>query len=119
MPIPIRPIHPLHPRPDPTLKQTIELHLRASLAFATGQPNAEPLWSAIRLAGSDYLMALFLEGRLKGTKPQEAYFVRCDRSTMTQNDIDNGRVTVVVGFAPTQPAEFVVINIALLTATQP
>jgi uncharacterized protein len=116
MPIPV---HPIRPIPAPTLEQTIEHQLQASLAFATGQPNAEPLWSAIRLVASDYLMALFLEGRLKGTKPEEAYFVRCDRSTMTQNDIDNGRIIVVVGFAPTQPAEFVVINIALWTAKHP
>ena len=64
-------------------------------------------------------MTLFLNGALKGSKPEEAYFVRCDRTTMTQNDIDNGRIIVVVGFAPVQPAEFVVIRIALMTATQP
>ena len=119
MAIPSRPIHPIHPLPVPTLERIIELHLQESLAFATGQPNGEPLWSAIRVAASDYLMTLFLSGTLKGAKPEEAYFVRCDRSTMTQNDIDNGRIIVVVGFAPTQPAEFVVINISLLTATQP
>ncbi len=119
MTIPIRPIHPIHPIPAPTLEQTIELHLQASFAFAAGQPNAEPLWSAIRLVASDYLMVLFLDGTLKGSKPEEAFFVRCDRTTMTQNDIDNGRLIVVVGFAPTQPAEFVVIRIALMTATQP
>ncbi len=119
MPTPIRPIHPIRPIPVPTLEQTIELHLQASLAFATGQPNAEPLWNAIRLATSDYLMTLFFNGTLKGSKPEEAYFVRCDRSTMTQNDIDNGRLIVVVGFAPTHPAEFVVIRIALMTTTQP
>ena len=119
MPTPIRPIHPIRPIPAPTLEQTIELHLQAGLAFAAGQPNAEPLWSAIRLAASDYLMTLFLNGALKGSKPEEAYFVRCDRTTMTQNDIDNGRIIVVVGFAPIQPAEFVVIRIALMTATQP
>ena len=116
MTIPIRPIHPI---PGPTLEQTIELHLHASLAFATGEPNAEPLWSSIRLVASDYLMVLFLDGKLKGATPEEAYFVRCDRTTMTQNDIDNGRLVVVVGFAPSQPAEFVVINIALMTAPQP
>jgi phage tail sheath protein FI len=119
VPIPIRPIHPIRPIPTPTLEQTIELHLQASLAFATGQPNAEPLWNSIRLVASDYLMTLFLSGTLKGAKPEEAYFVRCDRTTMTQNDIDNGRIIVLVGFAPTQPAEFVVIRIALMTATQP
>ena len=108
-----------HPIPAPTLEQTIELHLQAGLAFAIGEPNAEPLWNSVRLTASNYLMTLFLDGTLKGSKPEEAYFVRCDRSTMTQNDIDNGRIIVVVGFAPTQPAEFVVIDIALLTTTQP
>jgi len=119
VPTPIRPIHPVRPIPAPTLEQTIDLHLQASLAFATEQPNAEPLWSAVRLVASDYLMVLFLDGTLKGSKPEEAYFVRCDRTTMTQNDIDNGRLVVIVGFAPTRPAEFVVINIALMTAMRP
>jgi phage tail sheath protein FI len=119
MSIPIRPIPPIHPVPAPTLEQIIELNLQASLSFTSGQPNAEPLWSAIRRAASEYLMTLFLNGTLQGTKSEEAYFVRCDRSTMTQNDIDNGRAIVLVGFAAVRPAEFTLIHITLQTATQP
>ena len=61
-----------------------------------------------------YLMAT-RNGALEGVKPEEAYFVKCDRTTMTQADIDNGRLIVVVGVAPVKPAEFVIIRIGLLT----
>ena len=119
MSIPIRPIPPIRPVPTPSLEQIIELHLRASLSFTSGQANGEPLWSEIRSAANDYLMTLFRSGTLVGAKPEEAYFVRCDRSTMTQTDIDNGRAILVVGFASIRPAEFTVIHITLQTAMQP
>ena len=119
MPTPIRPISPINPIPVLTLEQTIELHLRSILGFTTSQPNAESLWSAIRLAASNYLMTLFLNGTLKGDKAEQAYFVRCDRSTMTELDIETGRAIVLVGFASIQPAEFTIIHLVLQTATQP
>lgn len=65
----------------------------------------------------DFLFKEWKNGALLGTKPEQAYFVRCDRSTMTQNDIDNGQLICLVGVAPVKPAEFVVIRIGQKTAT--
>jgi hypothetical protein len=117
--IPIRPIPPIRPVPVLTLEQTIQLHLQAVLTFSSGQSNAEPLWGAIRSAASNYLMTLFRDGTLKGAKPEQAYFVECGRgATMTELDIEEGRAILMVGFAPNEPAEFVVIHLVLQTATQ-
>jgi phage tail sheath protein FI len=62
------------------------------------------------------LTLLWRNGALEGTKPEEAYFVKCDRTTMTQADIDEGRLIVLVGVAPVKPAEFVIVRIGLWTA---
>jgi hypothetical protein len=75
------------------------------------EPNDEPLWSQIRLNLGSFMHTLFLQGAFQGTTPREAYFVKCDKETTTQTDIDNGIVNIVVGFAPLKPAEFVVIKI--------
>jgi hypothetical protein len=66
---------------------------------------------------SNFLNRLWQQGALMGSQPQQAYFVKCDATTMTEIDILNGRVNVVIGFAPIKPAEFVVITICLSTAT--
>jgi hypothetical protein len=75
------------------------------------EPNDEPLWSQIRLNLGSFMHTLFLQGAFQGTTPREAYFVKCDKETTTQTDIDNGIVNNVVGFEPLKPAEFVVIKI--------
>jgi len=75
------------------------------------EPNDEPLWAAIRLAIGAYLHALFRQGAFQGRSPAEAYFVRCDAATTTQDDRSQGIVNIEVGFAPLKPAEFVVIRI--------
>ena len=64
---------------------------------------------------NNFLMNQWLRCSLQGKKKQEAYFVKCDSSTMSQNDLDNGRLVALVGFAPVLPAEFVVIQIAIQT----
>ena len=64
----------------------------------------------------NFLLQEWRDGSLLGTKPEQAYFVKCDRSTMTQADIENGRLVVVVGVAPVGPAEFVLLRIGLRTA---
>jgi phage tail sheath protein FI len=51
-----------------------------------------------------------------GSKPADAFFVRCDRSTMTQNDLDNGRMICLVGVALLRPAEFIIFRISQKTA---
>ncbi|WP_372740335.1 phage tail sheath subtilisin-like domain-containing protein [Neptunomonas sp.] len=74
------------------------------------EPNDEPLWSQIRLNLGAFMHNLFRQGAFQGTTPRQAYFVKCDRETTTQNDIDRGIVNIVVGFAPLKPAEFVIIK---------
>ena len=78
------------------------------------EPNDEPLWAQIRLNIGAFLQSLFRQGAFQGTTPRDAYFVKCDKETTTQNDIDHGIVNILVGFAPLKPAEFVVIKIQQL-----
>jgi phage tail sheath protein FI len=78
------------------------------------EPNDEPLWSQIRLNISAFMNNLFRQGAFQGTTPRDAYFVKCDRETTTQSDINLGIVNIVVGFAPLKPAEFVIIKIQQL-----
>ena len=96
----------------------VALFLEASLYRGTQwvvfEPNDEPLWSAIRLNIGSFMQNLFIQGYFQGQTPAQAYFVKCDSETTTQTDINNGVVNIVVGFAPLQPAEFVVIQIQQL-----
>lgn len=78
------------------------------------EPNDESLWAQIRLNIGAFMNNLFKQGAFQGTSPKEAYMVKCDASTTTQNDIDQGIVNIVVGFAPLKPAEFVIISIQQL-----
>ncbi|MBI1868056.1 MAG: phage tail sheath family protein [Methylocystis sp.] len=89
----------------------IEESLLRGLQWAVFEPNDEPLWAQIRLNVGAFMQNLFRRGAFQGSTPREAYFVKCDRETTTQNDINLGVVNVIVGFAPLKPAEFVVISI--------
>jgi len=82
------------------------------------EPNSEALWARVVTSVSQFLLTEFKAGRLMGTKPVEAYFVRCDRSTMTQDDIDQGRLICVIGVAPVYPAEFVIFRIGQWAGSQ-
>ncbi|HEX8183319.1 MAG TPA: phage tail sheath C-terminal domain-containing protein, partial [Blastocatellia bacterium] len=75
------------------------------------EPNDEALWARVRASVANFLTTVWRNGALQGTKPDEAFFVRCDRTTMTQDDIDNGRLICVIGIAPVKPAEFVIFRI--------
>jgi len=75
------------------------------------EPNDEPLWAQIRLNIGAFMQDLFRQGAFQGSSPREAYFVKCDRETTTQSDINRGVVNILVGFAPLKPAEFVVIKL--------
>ena len=75
------------------------------------EPNDEPLWGQIRLNIGSFMQSLFRQGAFQGSSAREAYFVKCDRETTTQKDIDRGIVNILVGFAPLKPAEFVIIKI--------
>jgi hypothetical protein len=90
----------------------IERSIDEGTRWAAFEPNGEPLWSTVRQAVDDFMAVLFRAGALTGTRQEDAYFVRCDRTTMTQDDLDNGRLVVLVGFAPVTPAEFVTVRIA-------
>lgn len=75
------------------------------------EPNDEPLWARVRQTITNFLTSEWRKGALQGAKPDEAFFVRCDHSTMTQDDIDNGRLICQIGIAPVKPAEFVIFRI--------
>lgn len=75
------------------------------------EPNSEATWDKAVRSVSDFLYTEWQSGRLMGDKPEQAFFVRCDRSTMTQNDLDNGRLICLIGVAPITPAEFVIFRI--------
>lgn len=88
----------------------IEESLYRGTRWAVFEPNDEPLWAQLRLAVGGFMQQLYRQGAFKGTKPSDAYLVRCDGTTTTQADIDRGVVNVLVGFAPLKPAEFVVLQ---------
>lgn len=89
----------------------IEESLYRGTQWVVFEPNDEPLWAQIRLNIGAFMHNLFRQGAFQGKTPQEAYFVKCDKETTTQDDINRGVVNIVVGFAPLKPAEFVVIKI--------
>jgi uncharacterized protein len=89
----------------------IEESLYRGTQWVVFEPNDEPLWSQIRLNLGAFMHGLFRQGAFQGMTPKDAYFVKCDKETTTQNDINLGIVNIVVGFAPLKPAEFVVIQI--------
>lgn len=97
----------------------LERSVAENLQFAVFEPNDEPLWVTVRRSVADLLDTTWRNGLLEGTKPQEAYFVRCDRTTMTEDDLDNGLLVCLVGVAPVVPAEFEIFRVSQLTADAP
>ena len=94
----------------------IEHSIDKGTQWAVFEPNNRRLWDNVRRTIEDFLLNLWRDGALLGDKPEQAFFVRCDRTTMTQNDLDNGRLICLVGLAPTKPAEFVIFRIGQWTA---
>jgi hypothetical protein len=90
----------------------IEESLYRGTQWVIFEPNDEPLWAQIRLNVGAFMHNLFRQGAFQGASPREAYFVKCDSETTTQNDIDRGIVNLLVGFAPLKPAEFLIIKIS-------
>src|SRR5579864_4874767 len=84
--------------------------------WAVFEPNGPALWANVTRTIENFLLNEWTNGALLGTTPQTSYFVRCDRSTMTQNDLDNGRLVCLIGVAPLRPAEFVIFRIGQWTA---
>lgn len=92
----------------------IEESLKRGLEWATFEPNDEGLWSRIRMSGGDFMQGLYTAGAFMGSSPRDSYFVICDGTTTTPDDIEQGILNVQVGFAPMKPAEFVVLYIQLI-----
>ena len=92
----------------------IEESLYRGTKWVVFEPNGERLWGQIRLNVGAFMQTLFRQGAFAGTSAREAYFVKCDKDTTTQNDIDSGKVNILVGFAPLKPAEFVIVQIEQL-----
>jgi phage tail sheath protein FI len=92
----------------------IEESLYRGTQFAVFEPNDEPLWAQLRLNIGAFMQDLFRKGAFQGSTPRDAYLVKCDKDTTTQNDIDKGIVNILVGFAPLKPAEFIILKIQQL-----
>ena len=96
------------------LERTIERDTQ----WVVFEPNGPELWANVRQTIEDFLFNERKRGALLGNKPELAYFVRCDRTTMTQNDLDNGRLICLVGVVPLKPAEFVIFRIGQWTGSR-
>ncbi len=94
----------------------LEASIDRGTQWAVFEPNGERLWANIRQTIADFLYNEWKNGALLGTSADQAYFVRCDRSTMTQSDLDNGRLICLIGVAIIKPAEFVIFRIGQKTA---
>ena len=90
----------------------VEASIEKGTQWVVFEPNNEKLWARVRATITQFLTGVWRTGGLMGVKADEAFFVKCDRSTMTQDDIDNGRLICIIGIAPTKPAEFVIFRIA-------
>lgn len=94
----------------------LERSIEKGTQWAVFEPNGERLWANVVTTIESFLFNEWKNGRLLGSKPAAAYFVRCDRTTMSQNDLDNGRLVCEVGVAPLTPAEFVIFRIGQKTS---
>lgn len=94
----------------------LEHSIDKSTQWVVFEPNGEALWRNITRTIKDFLEVQWRNGALLGATPDQAYFVLCDRSTMSQNDLDNGRLICLIGVAPVKPAEFVIFRIGQWTA---
>jgi phage tail sheath protein FI len=89
----------------------VEESIDEGTQFVVFEPNSDPTWARVRQTITNFLLTVWRSGALEGTKPDQAFFVKCDRTTMSQDDIDNGRLICVIGIAPVKPAEFVIFRI--------
>ena len=95
----------------------VQKSLEVGLQWAVLRPNSEPLWAAVRQSVSFFLLDVWRSGALEGSRPEEAFIVACDETTMSPSDRDNGRLICICGIAPVKPAEFVIIRLGFLTRT--
>jgi uncharacterized protein len=95
----------------------IERSIDRGTQWVVFEPNDEDLWQRVKTVITSFLTQVWSDGALMGRTPEQAFFVKCDRTTMTQNDIDNGRLIVQIGIAPVKPAEFVIFRIGQWTGS--
>jgi uncharacterized protein len=95
----------------------VEASIDNGTQWVVFEPNDQTLWARVRQTITDFLTTTWRSGALQGTTPDQAFFVKCDMTTMTQDDIDNGRLICVIGIAPVKPAEFVIFRIQQYTQT--
>ena len=93
----------------------LEQSIARGLQWVVFEPNQEPLWAQVRRSIDEFLTGVWRKGMLQGSKPEAAFFVKCDATTMTQGDIEKGRLIALVGIAPLKPAEFIIFRIGLQT----
>jgi uncharacterized protein len=95
----------------------IEQSMLVGLQDVVFEPNTPSLWASVERVIGNFLRTVWASGAMAGATPEQSYFVRCDQTTMTPDDIDAGRLIALVGIAPAMPAEFVIVRIALMTAS--
>jgi len=95
------------------LLTVLRLTLETEMRWAVFEPNNRALWAEVRRLIHDLLSRFYEAGAFRGATTKEAFFVRCDNTTMTTNDLDNGRMICLVGVAPVEPVEYVLIEVAL------
>ena len=95
----------------------IQRSLEVGLQWAVLRPNSAPLWAAVRQSVTFFLYDVWRSGALLGARPEEAFIVACDETTMSPSDLDNGRLICIAGIAPVKPAEFVILRLGFLTST--
>lgn len=94
------------------LMAVLRLSLEREMDWAVFEPNGDTLWGEIRRMVHALLTRLHEAGAFRGATTKEAFFVRCDRTTMTPNDLDQGRFVCLVGVAPSEPVEYLVLELA-------
>ncbi len=94
----------------------VERSIERGLQWVALEPNVEPTWSQVRTSVGTFLHTLWRQGAFAGQSPDESYFVRCDRTTMTQDDLEGGRLVVAIGVAPVKRAEFIIFRVQVATS---
>ena len=95
----------------------LEESIEESTQWVVFEANNQQLWKRVEQSINNFLLGVWKSGALMGNSPEEAYFVKCDETTMNETDLANGRLVVNIGVAPTRPAEFVIFRIGQLTAS--
>ncbi|WP_010500498.1 phage tail sheath family protein [Paenibacillus elgii] len=96
----------------------VEGSIKNGTNWVVFEPNDEKLWARVQRTIDAFLTRVWKDGALAGTSPGEAFYIQIGRNTMTQDDIDNGRLICVIGIAPVKPAEFVIFRITQKTGSE-